>query len=188
MYLSTTTGRNTNKAEPGQGQWIWLGQAAIWMARGEGGKGGRRRTGLRRYQPANQPKPNMEDGAATAMGWGLWVWTFLQKTSPSVNHSTVTTQDHPLPGNTFLLAFSFKASHHVLMITVIAAHWQIYRVVTNSNLIFTLWSIISSFTFFCYTCFINWSHSDWIWIDFFFPLLSRILVWLIFMRVTESIY
>lgn len=53
VYLSTTTGRNTSRAQPGQGQWIWLGQAAIWMARGRGG--GRR--GIRRNQPANQPKP-----------------------------------------------------------------------------------------------------------------------------------
>lgn len=57
VYLSTTTGRNTSRAEPGQGQWIWLGQAAIWMARGEGRKGEGRRRGIRRNQPANQPKP-----------------------------------------------------------------------------------------------------------------------------------
>lgn len=48
VYLSTTTGRNTSTAEPGQGPWIWLGQAAIWMARG-------RKGGIRRNQPANQP-------------------------------------------------------------------------------------------------------------------------------------
>lgn len=40
VYLSTTTGRNTSRAQPGQGQWIWLGQAAKWMARGKGGEEG----------------------------------------------------------------------------------------------------------------------------------------------------
>lgn len=37
VYLSTTTGRSTNTAKPGIDRWKWLGQAAIWMARG--GKG-----------------------------------------------------------------------------------------------------------------------------------------------------
>lgn len=54
VYLSTTTGRNTSTAEPGQGPWIWLGQAAIWMAKRERGWRGE---GIRRNQPANQPKP-----------------------------------------------------------------------------------------------------------------------------------
>lgn len=60
VYLSTTTGRNTSTAEPGQGPWIWLGQAAIWMATEE--RGDKKKIN----QPANQPKTNMEDGAATA--------------------------------------------------------------------------------------------------------------------------
>lgn len=30
---STTTVRNTSTAEPGLSPWIWLGQAAIWMAK-----------------------------------------------------------------------------------------------------------------------------------------------------------
>lgn len=37
VYLSTTTGWSTNTAKPGIDRWKWLGQAAIWMARG--GKG-----------------------------------------------------------------------------------------------------------------------------------------------------
>lgn len=71
VYLSTTTGWHTSRAQPGQGQWIWLGQAAIWMARGKEGRGGRRRRrGIRRNQPANQPKTTwrmeqLQKGAGT---------------------------------------------------------------------------------------------------------------------------
>lgn len=73
VYLSTTTGRNTSRAQPGQGQWIWLGQAAIWMARGRGEKRDKKKSARK------STKTNMEDGAATEGSWELLLMSFYKK-------------------------------------------------------------------------------------------------------------
>lgn len=78
VYLSTTTGRNTSRAQPGQGQWIWLGQAAIWMARGRGEKRDKKKSARK------STKTNMEDGAATEGSWELLLMSFYKKKDPHV--------------------------------------------------------------------------------------------------------